>query len=293
MSNITTPLIVTSGGGKDTIPVTVTVARQCLWDAQCARSEYSGYGSNDREHEVLLELAGVLAHAVGLERDYDTWRLVCEVDRDLVSADDAIRGRIPSELAARLTLTRTGDWECTLTTSVENEALGVALKAAGALAAAVAAFIGDAASVTVERAGATIAAEPWDIDRLAPDGIAAIVEGVAAQWQHLIRALCTAGASATLQHIGGMRMAIRWPLGLGGMYATLTELDGSLNHYRADALGGGYRVDVYDNHAAGAAVGAFTLPTVDATDPNDDARAARHAVAFSAEMYEIEGGQPR
>src|SRR5207247_6214233 len=79
--------------------VTIEVPISMLRRAQAARSEYSDYGSNDEEHDILGEFCDLVAMA-SEDVGFATWRIFVDLPATLTEADvDAIKGDIPSDLA--------------------------------------------------------------------------------------------------------------------------------------------------------------------------------------------------
>jgi hypothetical protein len=119
------------------IEVPVSMLRR----AQAARSEYSDYGSNDEEHDILGEFCDLVAMAIE-DVGYATWRIFVDLPHTPTEADiEAIKGEIPSDLADtfshdNITEGRpTGLW-FRMTALVEDEPLGVAQLAASEFLAA-------------------------------------------------------------------------------------------------------------------------------------------------------------
>lgn len=121
--------------------VTIEVPVSMLRRGQAACSEYSTYGSNDGEHELLVEFCDLVASAVD-DRGPANWRLVVDLP-DTPSQDDLaqIREHIPSELAESLTHDNVidgrpnGIW-FRVSGYIDGEPLGVAQLAASELLAA-------------------------------------------------------------------------------------------------------------------------------------------------------------
>ena len=121
--------------------VKIEVPISMLRRAQAARSEYSDYGSNDAEHDILGEFCDLVAMA-SEDVGFATWRIFVDLPDTPTEADvDAIKGDIPSDLADTLShdVIRegrpTGQW-FRMTALVEDEPLGVAQLAASEFLAA-------------------------------------------------------------------------------------------------------------------------------------------------------------
>lgn len=104
---------------------TVEVPGDLLRRAQVAACEYSDYGSNDAENDVLDELMDIIGTAIG-DPGHATWRATIAV-ADGSDIIDAVAGMIPS---VEDSLELDG---ATLTATVNDERLGVAQAAFGEL----------------------------------------------------------------------------------------------------------------------------------------------------------------
>lgn len=287
----TTHAVITAADTADRTQVTITVPLQLLWAAQCAQTDFSDYGSNDAEHDVLTELCELVSAATGDAPGHADWLLTVELsERPSDVAFGGLEGRIPSDLFEMLEVRPTGTGTVCLTATVDDQPFGVARTAALELAGAlIAARVSEnpTVAVTAVRADAPRAAlaEPNDAGGRVSRYDQAVAAATA-QWQHLIDALRAAGVNAEMQQTGGMCMAIAWGLDdTTGGYALLTSDTGPLSSVRADELPtAGYRVGVHLHDGDEAT--SFTLPDFRARDQADDQAAAQHAVALARAVRE-------